>query len=164
MMMCAYRDVSQGRVVRCSSRQRQHRQTTVPVHMPSIHRRSGDWTTCHRSIGVLVTGPSPAPAAVDHPAIAGPLRADPGAPAASGTRALRLPRHCAPGAAIRRRSPRSGRHARIQDRHRGQSDTRPAGQLGVLAGSRLCRARASDETAALTHADWLGPSALCSRR
>src|SRR5438477_280201 len=44
------------------------------------------------------------------------MRADPGAPAASRTRLPCLPRHCAPGAAVRRRSPRSRRHAGDRDR------------------------------------------------
>src|SRR5438477_4866482 len=132
------------------------------------------------------------------------MRADPGAPAASRTRLPCLPRHCASGAAVRRRSPRSRRHPGDRDRHAdlrlGALDPRqqarsPGGttaayqwcadpppqyprtallplrrmpllthpmldQLGQLGLSGMAQAfaelEASDETAALTHADWLG--------
>src|SRR5205807_9193270 len=140
----------------------------------------------------------------DRPSYCRPVRADPGAPAASRTRLPRLPRHCAPGAAVRRRSTRSRRHAGDRDRHAdlrlGALDPRqqarsPDGtttarqwcadpspqyprtallplrrmpllthpmldQLGQLGLSGMAQAfaelEASDETAALTHADWLG--------
>src|SRR5437868_8265867 len=132
------------------------------------------------------------------------MRADPGAPAASRTRLPCLPRHCAPGAAVRRRSPRSRRHAGDRDRHAdlrlGALDPRQQArspgcaaaayqwcadpspqyprtallplrrmpllthpmldQLGQLGLSGMAQAfaelEACDETAALTHADWLG--------
>src|SRR5437764_12367630 len=132
------------------------------------------------------------------------MRADPGAPAASRTRLPCLPRHCAPGAAVRHRSPRSRRHAGDRDRHAdlrlGALDPRQQArspgcttaayqwcadpppqyprtpllplrrmpllthpmldQLGQLGLSGMAQAFAelevSDQTATLTHADWLG--------
>src|SRR6516225_84048 len=189
------RDLSEGRADRRSSAgQRQpsahHRLRAHAIEPPALRRLDG---RAHSPRGHF-----------DRTSHRRALRADPGAPAPSRTRLPRLPRHRAAGAAIRRRSPRSRRHAGDRDRHpylrlgaldprqqarspgcstparqwradpspqyprtallplrRMQLLTHPMlDQLGQLGLSGMAQAfaelEASDETAALTHADWLG--------
>ena len=112
-----------------------HRHTTVPEHMPSSHRRYADWTVERIRREAAAIGP----------ATAALMRADPGAPAAPRTGLPLLPRHRAPGAAVRRRSPRSRRHARHRDRHAdlrlGALDPRQqARSPGRATAARRCRA------------------------
>ena len=84
-----------------------HRHTTVSEHMPSepsaIRRLDG---RAHSPRGHF-----------DRPSYCRVMRADPGAPTSSRTRLPSLPRHRALDAAIRRRAPRSRRHAGHRDRH-----------------------------------------------
>ena len=82
------------------------RHTTIAEHMPSAHRRYAEWTIERIGAEAAAIGPSTAKLAA----------ADPGEPAASRARLPCLPRHPAPGAALRRRSARSG--LRPRPRHR----------------------------------------------
>jgi len=83
-----------------------HRHTTVPEHMPSSHRRYADWTVERIRREASTIGPATAALCElilerrPHP-----------------EQGFRLSRHRAPGAAVRRGSPRSRCHARHTDRY-----------------------------------------------
>jgi transposase len=98
-----------------------HRHTTVPDHMPSSHRRYADWTVEPIRQEAAAIGPATAAPPLrprrDRPRHCGPVRADPGAPAAPRTGVPLLPRHRAPGAPVRHRTGRGGSNPRPRDRH-----------------------------------------------
>jgi hypothetical protein len=79
--------------------------TTAAGHMPSSHRRYADWTIV----------PHPQRRRPHWPGHRGAVRTDPGAAPASGAGLPILPRHLAPGGAVRRRTSGSCRNARHRD-------------------------------------------------